>query len=660
MEQTLSLFDTCENTEQKTQEQEAQLIALRDRQLSQLSAESVAAEPADEVAPEVAPEQAPFVEDEAKTYEKEEIIGDVTEYFHGDALAASVWVDKYAMKNREGKLVERTPDDMHRRLAREFARIEKRYPNPMSEDEIFHLLKDFRYVIPQGSPMAGIGNNYQVVSLSNCFVIGNGENADSYGGIMQMDEEQVQLMKRRGGVGHDLSALRPAGSNVQNCALTSTGIVPFMERYSNSTREVAQDGRRGALMLTISIKHPDAEKFIDAKMTEGRITGANVSVRIDDEFMQCVNNGTPYTQQYPIHSDHPTYVQQVDAGKLWAKIIYNAWKSAEPGVLFWDTIHREAVPDCYADEGFLTESTNPCGEIPLCPYDSCRLIAINLFSYVKDPFTAKASFNMPLFKQHVASAQRLMDDLVDLRHERAHPEHYLVAIGMEFIAHRLRIGEAPAVEVPDAVAMLPGVVDHDHAANGEAVRRDSLRVVENALLVLEIGKLNPGVPLGLRNERKVRGLSARGEMPARRGEKSRAKVRPLFPKLDRRIASKRHHAVRKGAGKRLFAPHRAPLRRQHDGRGLVAVVVFPDVKGKRRGVEPKRLLRAKRRGTAPPALSGQQGHLEFFCAHDQCRCHRHRRNKTFHLLSLLFTVCTHAKTYFNKCASRGIYSTRGA
>ena len=418
MEQTLSLFDTCENTEQKTQEQEAQLIALRDRQLSQLSAESVAAEPADEVAPEVAPEQAPFVEDEAKTYEKEEIIGDVTEYFHGDALAASVWVDKYAMKNREGKLVERTPDDMHRRLAREFARIEKRYPNPMSEDEIFHLLKDFRYVIPQGSPMAGIGNNYQVVSLSNCFVIGNGENADSYGGIMQMDEEQVQLMKRRGGVGHDLSALRPAGSNVQNCALTSTGIVPFMERYSNSTREVAQDGRRGALMLTISIKHPDAEKFIDAKMTEGRITGANVSVRIDDEFMQCVNNGTPYTQQYPIHSDHPTYVQQVDAGKLWAKIIYNAWKSAEPGVLFWDTIHREAVPDCYADEGFLTESTNPCGEIPLCPYDSCRLIAINLFSYVKDPFTAKASFNMSLFKQHVASAQRLMDDLVDLEIEK--------------------------------------------------------------------------------------------------------------------------------------------------------------------------------------------------------------------------------------------------
>ena len=354
----------------------------------------------------------------ARVYTKEEVFQDVVDYFHGDQLAASVWVDKYALRNGNGELMEHTPDDMHHRLAREFARIEKKYKNPMSEELIFSLMKDFKYIVPQGSPMAGIGNNYQVVSLSNCFVIGNGENADSYGGIMQMDEEQVQLMKRRGGVGHDLSAIRPTGSNVQNCALTSTGIVPFMERYSNSTREVAQGGRRGALMLTISIKHPDAEKFIDAKMTEGRITGANVSVRIDDEFMQCVANGTPYTQQYPIHSDNPKVVQQVDAAKLWNKITYNAWKSAEPGVLFWDTIHREAVPDCYAADGFLTESTNPCGEIPLCPYDSYRLIAINLYSYVDHPFTDKASFNMPLFKQHVAYAQRMMDDIIDLEIEK--------------------------------------------------------------------------------------------------------------------------------------------------------------------------------------------------------------------------------------------------
>lgn len=353
-----------------------------------------------------------------QTYEKEEIFQDVVAYFHGDQLAASVWVDKYALKNREGKLVEKTPDDMHRRIAREFARIEKKYPNPMSEDLIFNLIKDFKYIIPQGSPMAGIGNKHQIVSLSNCFVIGNGQNSDSYGGIMQMDEEQVQLMKRRGGVGHDLSAIRPEGSNVKNCAMTSTGVVPFMERYSNSTREVAQDGRRGALMLTISIKHPDAEKFIDAKMTPGKITGANVSVRIDDEFMQCVYNGTPYTQQYPIYSENPKYVQQTDARKLWTKIIHNAWKSAEPGVLFWDTIHREAIPDCYADEGFLTESTNPCGEIPLCPYDSCRLIAMNLYSYVNNPFTEQASFDFPLFKQHVMYAQRLMDDIIDLELEK--------------------------------------------------------------------------------------------------------------------------------------------------------------------------------------------------------------------------------------------------
>ncbi len=423
------------------QKKEDKLVALRGKQLSQMSANE--AEPKNgkkrhteegnlfaaldedfeqsenvvETTPVV--EEAPAaVEEPARVYTKEEVFQDVVDYFHGDQLAASVWVDKYALRNGQGELVEHTPDDMHRRLAREFARIEKKYKNPMSEDLIFSLMQNFKYIVPQGSPMAGIGNNYQVVSLSNCFVIGNGENADSYGGIMQMDEEQVQLMKRRGGVGHDLSAIRPTGSNVQNCALTSTGIVPFMERYSNSTREVAQGGRRGALMLTISIKHPDAEKFIDAKMTEGRITGANVSVRIDDEFMQCVKNGTPYTQQYPIHSDTPKVVQQVDAAKLWTKIVYNAWKSAEPGVLFWDTIHREAVPDCYASDGFLTESTNPCGEIPLCPYDSCRLIAINLYSYVDQPFTDKASFNMPLFKQHVAYAQRMMDDIIDLEIEK--------------------------------------------------------------------------------------------------------------------------------------------------------------------------------------------------------------------------------------------------
>lgn len=437
MEEILSLFDPCETASKVAQKQEDKLVTLRGQQVSRLSAgvgmarrqkkvrevdmsnlfaEANVRPVADDFAE---PTDMPAEPDQpVQTYEKEEIFQDVVDYFHGDQLAASVWVDKYALKNREGKLVERTPDDMHHRIAREFARIEKRYPNPMSETQIFDLLKNFKYIVPQGSPMAGIGNRYQVVSLSNCFVIGNGENSDSYGGIMQMDEEQVQLMKRRGGVGHDMSAIRPAGSNVKNCAMTSTGIVPFMERYSNSTREVAQDGRRGALMLTVSIKHPDAEKFIDAKMTEGKVTGANVSVRIDDEFMQCVKNGTPYTQQYPIYSEHPKYVQQVDAAKLWTKIIYNAWKSAEPGVLFWDTIHREAVPDCYASDGFLTESTNPCGEIPLCPYDSCRLIAINLYSYVENPFTDKANFNMPLFKQHVSYAQRLMDDIIDLEIEK--------------------------------------------------------------------------------------------------------------------------------------------------------------------------------------------------------------------------------------------------
>ena len=352
------------------------------------------------------------------TYTKTEIFEEVVAYFNGDELAAGVWIDKYALKNEAGALLERTPDEMHRRLAREFARIEKKYVNPMDEELIYSLFKNFSYIIPQGSPMAGIGNNYQIASLSNCFVIGNDARSDSYGGIMKMDEEQVQLMKRRGGVGHDLSHIRPSGSQVKNCAITSTGVVPFMERYSNSTREVAQDGRRGALMLSISIKHPDAEQFIDAKMTPGKITGANVSVRIDDKFMEAVKNGTTYTQQYPIHSETPTYTQEIDARKLWNKIIHNAWKSAEPGVLFWDTIAKEAIPDCYEDEGFKTVSTNPCGEIPLCPYDSCRLIALNLYSYVKNPFTEEASFDMTLFKQHVQYAQRLMDDIIDLEIEK--------------------------------------------------------------------------------------------------------------------------------------------------------------------------------------------------------------------------------------------------
>lgn len=354
----------------------------------------------------------------ARTYEKEEIFEDCVAYFDGDELAAGVWIDKYALKNDEGKLMERTPVDMHRRLAREFARIEKKYANPMSEELIFSLFDHFKYIVPQGSPMAGIGNDFQISSLSNCFVIGNDARSDSYGGIMKMDEEQVQLMKRRGGVGHDLSHIRPSGSKVQNCAISSTGVVPFMERYSNSTREVAQDGRRGALMLSISIKHPDAEHFIDAKMTEGKITGANVSVKIDDEFMECVKSGKPYVQQYPIDSSNPKYKQEIDAAKLWEKITHNAWKSAEPGVLFWDTIHKEAIPDCYADEGFRTVSTNPCGEIPLCPYDSCRLIAMNLYSYVDKPFTEEATFNMPLFRQHVQYAQRLMDDIIDLELEK--------------------------------------------------------------------------------------------------------------------------------------------------------------------------------------------------------------------------------------------------
>ena len=358
------------------------------------------------------------IESEKKAYSNEEILEAATGYFKGDSLAASVWMNKYALKDSFGNVYELTPEDMHRRLAKEFARMEEKYPNPLSEEKIYSLLEGFKYIIPQGSPMAGIGNDFQIASLSNCFVIGNNGSSDSYGGIMKVDEEQVQLMKRRGGVGHDLSHIRPTGSPVKNSALTSTGIVPFMERYSNSTREVAQDGRRGALMLSISVKHPDAERFIDAKMTQGKVTGANVSVRIDDEFMRSVINNTPYTQQYPIESEKPTYTKKIDAKKLWDKLIHNAWSSAEPGILFWDTITRESVPDSYADLGFKTVSTNPCGEIPLCPYDSCRLIALNLYSYVENPFTPEAAFNYPLFKEHVQYGQRLMDDLIDLEMEK--------------------------------------------------------------------------------------------------------------------------------------------------------------------------------------------------------------------------------------------------
>ena len=339
-------------------------------------------------------------------------------YFKGDDLAARVWVNKYALKDSEGNIYEKNPDDMHRRLAKEISRIEARYPNAMTEDEVFDLIRDFKYIVPQGSPMAGIGNPYQVGSLSNCFVIGNNGNSDSYGGIMKIDQEQVQLMKRRGGVGHDLSHIRPKGSPVKNSALTSTGLVPFMERYSNSTREVAQDGRRGALMLSVSINHPDAEDFIDAKMEQGKVTGANVSVRIDDGFMKAVKNQDKYTQKYPIFSENPLDQKDIDAKKLWKKIVHNAWKSAEPGILFWDTIINESVPDCYADLGYKTVSTNPCGEIPLCPYDSCRLLAINLFSYVENPFTDKAAFNFDLFKKHIGKAQRIMDDIIDLELEK--------------------------------------------------------------------------------------------------------------------------------------------------------------------------------------------------------------------------------------------------
>lgn len=352
------------------------------------------------------------------TYTYNEAFEASKKYFEGDELAARVWATKYALKDSQGNYFELTPDDMHRRIAREIARIERKYKNPMDEQLLFDLMSHFRYLVPQGSPMAGIGNNLQVGSLSNCFVIGLNGEPDSYGGIIKIDEEQVQLMKRRGGVGHDLSHLRPKGAEVKNSALTSTGLVPFMERYSNSTREVAQDGRRGALMLTVSVMHPDSEAFVDAKMTEGKITGANVSLKIDDAFMQAAIEGKEYTQQYPINAEKPKYTQNIDATTFWNKIIHNAWQSAEPGVLFWDTIIRESLPDCYADLGFKTVSTNPCGEIPLCPYDSCRLLAINLYSYVENPFTPNAKFNFSKFKEHVMYAQRMMDDIIDLEMEK--------------------------------------------------------------------------------------------------------------------------------------------------------------------------------------------------------------------------------------------------
>lgn len=353
-----------------------------------------------------------------KTYSHDEAFHAALDYFKGDELAARVWVNKYALKDSDGHIYELTPDDMHRRLASEIARIEKKYSNPMSENELFELFRNFHYIVPQGGPMTGIGNEFQIASLSNCFVIGNEGPSDSYGGVMKIDQEQVQLMKRRGGVGHDLSHIRPKGSPVKNSALTSTGLVPFMERYSNSTREVAQDGRRGALMLSVSIQHPDSESFIDAKLEQGKITGANVSVKIDDDFMSSVVKDRPYTQQYPVGADYPQYTKQIDAKALWNKIVHNAWKSAEPGILFWDTIIRESVPDCYADLGYRTVSTNPCGEIPLCPYDSCRLIAINLYAYVENPFTSRARFNFELYRKHVGYAQRIMDDIIDLELEK--------------------------------------------------------------------------------------------------------------------------------------------------------------------------------------------------------------------------------------------------
>jgi len=357
-------------------------------------------------------------EQKQKIYSYDEAVKASLEYFKGDELAATVWVNKYALKDSHGSIFELTPDHMHKRLAKELGRIEQKYPNPLSEEKVYQLLKDFKYIVPQGGPMTGIGNNHQIGSLSNCFVIGRQVPADSYGGVMMIDQEQVQLMKRRGGVGHDLSHIRPKGSPVKNSALTSTGLVPFMERYSNSTREVAQDGRRGALMLSVSSKHPDAEAFIDAKIESDKVTGANISVKIDDNFMKSVIEGNSYTQQYPIDSNNPTFTKDVNAQNIWKKIVHNAWKSAEPGILFWDTVIRESIPDCYADLGYKTVSTNPCGEIPLCPYDSCRLLAINLYSYVENPFTEQAKFNFELFKEHVGYGQRIMDDIIDLELEK--------------------------------------------------------------------------------------------------------------------------------------------------------------------------------------------------------------------------------------------------
>ncbi|MFB9055293.1 adenosylcobalamin-dependent ribonucleoside-diphosphate reductase [Mariniflexile ostreae] len=359
-----------------------------------------------------------FTKTPPKTYTQEEAFAAALAYFKNDDLAARVWLNKYALKDSDGNIYELTPDDMHRRIAKELARVELKYANPFTEDDFFNLIKDFKYIVPQGSPMAGIGNPFQIASLSNCFVIGNSGESDSYGGVMKIDQEQVQLMKRRGGVGHDLSHIRPKGSAVKNSALTSTGIVPFMERYSNSTREVAQDGRRGALMLSVSINHPDSEDFINAKLEQGKVTGANVSVRIDDGFMEAVKNKTPYTQKYPVFSAQPKVSRSIDANTLWEKIVHNAWQSAEPGILFWDTIINESIPDCYADLGYKTVSTNPCGEIPLCPYDSCRLLAINLFSYVDNPFTKQAAFDFKLFKKHIAAAQRIMDNIIDLELEK--------------------------------------------------------------------------------------------------------------------------------------------------------------------------------------------------------------------------------------------------
>jgi ribonucleoside-diphosphate reductase alpha chain len=353
-----------------------------------------------------------------QVFTQDEVFKTTLKYFKNDELAANVWINKYALKNADGALLELSPDDMHKRIAKEIARIELNYTNPLEEETIYNLIKGFKYIVPQGSPMAGIGNPYQIASLSNCFVIGNKGDSDSYGGIMKIDQEQAQLMKRRGGVGHDLSHIRPKGSKVKNSALTSTGIVPFMERYSNTTREVAQDGRRGALMLSLAINHPDAEDFIDAKLETDKITGANVSIRIDNAFMEAVKKGKTYQQKYPIHQEKPKTSKTVDAQTLWKKIVHNAWKSAEPGILFWDTIIKNSVPDCYADLGYKTLSTNPCGEIPLCAYDSCRLLAINLFSYVDQPFTEHANFNFKRFKTHVAYAQRIMDDIVDLELEK--------------------------------------------------------------------------------------------------------------------------------------------------------------------------------------------------------------------------------------------------